>query len=465
MLHVRWCGGIMGVILGCGMVSGAVIFSDDFSDCAQSNQNWIPPVPSTTTTVTCGSGVYRIANSSPTYVGMMFHEFSAPKPAVFTASAKISIASGTRSSGIWVCYNKDNNSGYLFQLNPSTPQSLQFNKYRAGAVVDTSFVVQNSAVVSGANVLKISKKNDSITLYCNNVYIATVRDRTPIASGDLTLLVSANSTVTYDDVVVTDQWTPPPPPIHGFRDDFSDNVLTGWLDLSQVNQKQEADGYLKITTTTTGTSFSDVYIPVDRFGLDTFVTQAAVMHRSGNKTSYYGIFFRGTASAQGVVPMAYFSINASKQYDAYIDTIRPVVSSFIRGAAYETTYYLDTIEVVKKRNAPYRMYVNGQLLDSLPAARIPWAIIGAGINVDNGMAVWVDFFQHSADRNYSPVVTRGTVRRQLVPAAFKPYASEHLFDPMGRVIRMNAINARSNAIVPGYYITPEGTSGLIIRKK
>ena len=457
MARMRWS---IVPIFGClswSLSSGAILFSDDFSDPSATNLNWISPF--TTLTRTCANGVYTLANSSAD--AAFVTTTLSPQPSLFTASTKMTRPSDSITAGILICFNSTTISGYLMQLNPR--QGIQLTKYVNGNA-SIIFNDQSPAVLSGPNELKISKKNDSITLFCNGTFITALRDASPVAPGDAGFLVPGKQSAVFDDFVVTDEWISPPEPIACFRDDFS-VATTTWLDYGQKDQKEVAEGYFKLTTTASG-AFADPYVRVDQLGLDTFVAMTAVSHRSGDSSNMYGIFLCGAPVQQGsssVVPMAYFCINANRQYDAYIDTIKPAGSTRIRGAAFQGTYYTDTIKVVKKKNTAYRMYVNGYLLDSLAASKASFAVIGAGINVENRMVIWSAFFLFGPSE-ICPVVAPARVTKSFSPVRFTPYQSNYLFDPMGRIIR-----ARSGAgqgirtLVPGLYIMPSGKNGIVVK--
>ena len=460
MIKIRWW---IVPLIGCllwSLASGVIIFSDDFSDPGTTNLNWISPF--TTLTRECANGVYTINNpsSDAAYVTTTL----SPKPSTFTASTKLTRSSDSITAGILVCFNTSTGAGYLMQLNPE--QGIQLTKY-SGTNISIIFNDRSAAVVSGTNgtnEIKISKKSDSITLFCNGTFITALRDASPVAAGDAGLLIPAKRSAIFDDFVITDEWISPPQPSACFRDEFS-VMTTTWLDYGQNHQKEVSEGYFKLTTTAPN-AYADPYVKVEQFGVDTFVAVSAFSHRSGDSSSMYGIFFCGAPVKQGsssVVPMVYFCINASRQCDAYIDIIQPVGSTRIRGAAFQGTYYTDTIKVVKKRNQDYRMYVNGYLLDSLAASKVTFSIIGAGINVENRLVVWSDFFQFGPGE-ICPIVVPSRLAKSFSPVRFTPYRSNYLFDPMGRIIRTrNSAGQGKRTLVPGLYIMPGGKNGIVLK--
>jgi hypothetical protein len=457
MMKMKWS---IVPIIGClswSLASGTILFSDDFSNPGATNLNWVTPF--STITRTCANGEYTLANSAND--AAFVTTTLTPKQSNLTVSTKLTRSSESITAGILICFNTETAAGYLLQLNPN--KGIQLTKY-TGSNQTILFVDQSVAVVSGTNELKISKKNDSISLFCNGTIVTALRDAAPVAAGDAGFLVPAKQSAIFDDFVVTDEWIPPPPPIACFRDDFSVTTTT-WLDYGQKHQKEVSEGYLKLTTTAQG-AYADPYIKVAQFGVDTFIAVSAFSHRSGDSSNMYGIFLCGAPIQQGsslVVPMAYFGINANRQFDAYIDVIKPAISNRIRGAAFQGTYYTDTIKVVKKRNTDYLMYVNGYLVDTLAASKVTFAIISAGINVDNRMVIWSDFFQFGPGE-ICPVVARARLTRSFSPVRFTPYQSNYLFDPMGRIIRTRSSTWQGiRTLVPGLYIMPGGKNGVVVK--
>ncbi|MBN2035294.1 MAG: hypothetical protein JW768_00995 [Chitinispirillaceae bacterium] len=466
MPRLQWFLALVIVCLFITLVSGAVIFSDDFSDAGQTNLKWLCPFPAITRV--CENGTYTILNNSSS-AGFVHNTFTAPKPSVFTASGKITRTSENISAGIFVSFNAATATGYLVQA--AGLQTVQLIKYPADEDPAILLVERNAAVAgAGTNELKISKKDDSITVFCNGAFIGVVIDESPVPDGDLALLVPGTSTAVFDDMVVTDEWTGLPDiTTKCFRDDFDDSQITGWIDIGKNYQKEESEGYLKLTTTNPN-AFATLYSILNQHRIDTFAIMSSFSHRSGDPMSMYGIYIIGTPLDDST-PRAFFCINAARTYDAYtcFDTIRPQSSTAIRGAAFENNYYHDTIEVVKNLTgpSPYRMYVNNTLLDSLAAPRFDSSgIFGVGIYAGQGLVVWSDYFQYGPDRSICPVVMPLRIYLKRAPRYFTPYASQYLFDPMGRIVRTrkNRQERTYRALVPGFYIMPNGKNGIILKK-
>ena len=293
MIQTRWW---IVPLIGCfswSLTFGTVIFSDDFSNPGATNLNWISPF--TTLTRTCANGVYTVTNpdTSTAYATTTLSS----KPANFTASVKLTRSSDSITAGILVCFSTSTANGYLMQLNPE--QGIQLTKY-SGTNISIIFNDHSAAVVSGpngTNEIKISKKNDSIALYCNGIFITALRDASPVAGGDAGLLIPAKRSAIFDDFIITDEWLSPPRPASCFRDEF-DFTTTTWLDYGQKHQKAVEDGYLKLGTTANG-AYADPYVRVDQLGVDSFVAVSAFSHRSGDSMSMYGIFFCGAPVKQG----------------------------------------------------------------------------------------------------------------------------------------------------------------------
>ena len=463
------CGAMFGwiIALSVSLGFGAELFKDDFSDCSQTNLKWVSSSDSLVRN--CSGGVYTITNKDTRYAGLVYHTFNT-KPSVYTVTVKIVSRSGdTCSAGLWADLNISNVSGYALQLN-RVPW-IQLTKY-AGGSGSPMFTVTSGGVLAGSNEILLSRKGDSLVVYCNKQFVQVSVDNTSHAAGDLALIIPAGGSAVFDDIVVTDTFTPPPRPRTCFRDEFNGTVLSfDWQDYGDKDTKGLAGGNLRIGTMATGAS---AYPYVALSVPDTFVFRMYVSHHSGNKTGMYGLFLAGEpVGGSGSIPMALFGITGDRKCDAFIagDSIKPFASSAIKGAAYisgtDTTYYWDTIEVIKKSNQDYRIMANGMLLDSLASAKVNFAISSAGIFADQGIDIWVDFFFIGKDTSDCPVLITSPKTRQYTYVRFMPKESRYLVDPLGRVIRIKDYygGAHGRTLVPGYYIAPNGKNGIVLKKK
>jgi hypothetical protein len=271
--------------------------------------------------------------------------------------------------------------------------------------------------------------------------------------------------VTYDNILVTDQ------PLTGqkdscFADDFGAAVKKGWLDWGDKDIVQQANGKLSVSTFTAG-AISYPYVNV-AMG-DTFVSRTIVSNISGRKSAMYGFFIFGDPGTGTAIPMALFTITGDRKFDAFSmgDTIKQALSTVIHGAPYQTTYYWDTIDVVKQRNNMYIMIVNGENLDTLAASKVKFTPAGAGVFCDESLHVDFDYFLIGKSWTPCPVTNLLKNSRIAQRIKFAPYSSEYLFDPLGRMVRMKALTNRVYArqTVPGFYIMPSGKSGIVVKNK
>lgn len=446
---------------------GTVLLSDIFSSCAETSLNWALSHPDSMV-ATCGNGEYSIQNKQKGAAGLVIHAFQL-KPATITASVKISRTGDSVAAGFFICMRTAPSfAGYSVQLYAD--QSLQVYKFDSTGSREIYFNT-SSYIVPGAasNVVKVSKTGNRFYLFCNDHFIDSITDAAnPLANGDFALLVPRTSTVKFDDILITDLAATISSQ-NCFKDGFSDNSTYPWGDFKQNSVTQEVPGqYLSISTMADG-AYDYHYTDIK---LDTFVSKTIVSYRKGKTSSLYGFFFKGK-QIDSAVPMAFFAFNAKKQYDAYIDTINlPAIgSTFIKGPPYidgaDTTYFWDTLQVVKTSNSRYyKMFVNNVLLDSLSDAKANFAINGVGVFCDDSLVVYIDSISVESGI-CSPVVNVSRNLKLLRKANFNPSAGEYLIDPLGRKLRVLNYNGSVNrsSLAPGFYISNTRKSGVVVRKK
>ena len=112
------------------------------------------------------------------------------------------------------------------------------------------------------------------------------------------------------------------------------------------------------------------------------------------------------------------------------------------------------------------MYVNGHKLDSLATALVTFPLIGTGIFCGGGQNIFADYFFFGPDSNSTAVVNIPPLVRALRYAGFSPMTSRYLFNPLGRIVGRKDASGRLNGkvLAPGFYITDEKKSGIIINK-
>ena len=448
------------------MAFGAELFKDDFSSCANSSQNWVSS--SSTVQTSCANGSYIVTNSDPTYSGLVYHNFKT-KPSTFTLSGKITRTADSVSAGFYICLGLDSKvTGYCVLLNRSP--YITVDKIPASGNSSQIFMGSSTYLQPGTNELKVSKKGNSFFIFCNGHSAGSFTDASsPLSSGDMALAVTPKSTVTFDDILVTDQADTVETTIHKFSDDFDGSALgAGWVDYWSSSTKSEANGALRVSTLSSG---AKSYLVTD-IVIDNFVSKTIVSNRGGKTNAMYGFFLSGKLDAQGHVPMAQFAISGDRSHATYTytDTIFSVATSTsIHGAPYvagtDTTFFWDTIEVVKSANSCYKMIVNGDTLDSLAAAKVKFAVTGAGIFCDEGQVVAFNSF-YARDLTVN-VISPLRNKRLLNRIRFSPYEGPYVIDPLGRKVRFRDSYGRNSGpkLVPGFYLTPNGKSGIIVKSK
>lgn len=471
---------IMGVVAS--LTSAVDLFRDDFSNCAESSDKWAvyPPFPDSCI-ATCGGGVYSLQNRQR--VNLLLSIAAIPvKPSTFTASVAITRSNDSIRAGFILCLKTSPSlAGYAIQLDHS--QSLTVYKYPGTG--SPLYSTRSSFIRGGAatNVVMVSKIGNKLYIYCNGQPLDVVTDAaSPLADGDFSLIVPNGRTVTFDDVLITNQGTILPGRkcvVDNFNDNttiFIENTTAGWLDQSNLATANEiSNKYLSITTSATSGAYDYHYTDID---LDTFVSKTIVSFRKGSLGTPYGFFIKGAEVPIGGnlyrTPMVPFAINAQKQYSAGDPMTLGPTSPSIKGAPYisgtDTTFKWDTIAVVKKAGSPYKMFVNGSLLDSVPQADVSFAITGVGFFCYEGLTVYVDSFYVKNDTGACLSIANSAKRQRVIQGAmFNPHENACLFNPLGRkvyALEYYSSNPRNNSSrAPGYYISSNGRSGVVIKKR
>ena len=447
---------------------GQYPFSDDFSNPAQTSLNWLALG---SINRVCAGDVYTLTNTDLVNAALAYHTFTTKTP-TFTASCIIRRTSAAVAAGMWVCLTLSGTpSGYAVQLYNSGDPAVGYitiRKYAAvggGQLLGTEYHFQNLS-----DTLMVSKQGSTLFVFCNGVFLDSVTDNTnPIASGDLGLMVPANSSVIFDDVLFTNQFTPGSFPTR-FVDNF-DNYSIGKYWIERPSQYLAEDTVLKMTVPSdspaTG-AFCDV-----RMTLDTLAARCVVSWRSGDSIPFYGMYLYGPPS--GTIPMVYFGIDGIRGGKAFMGSTSIVPNQNIRGKAFwtgsDSVFYKDTIDVFRTTGSNYYlMNVNGHRVDSISTASVNFPIYGAGIFCFGrdwtGQTVYVDYFRVGPDSNTSPVVYVDKGVRTLRNIRFSPLTSRYLFDPLGRIVGKRDAYGRltGKMLSPGFYIMKEGKAGVIVKK-
>ena len=450
-------------------------FSDDFSNPSQTNLQWGKWwLADTAVSATCANGVYTINNRSSQTYPEFYHSFT-NKVSTFTASCVVTRSSAAIAAGMWLCLGAFSNpSGYAVELLSDNGNDcigyVALYKYDT----DTTIFEAEYHRQGLSDTLKVSKQGNAFNVFCNGVYLGRCTDNTPAAPGNFALMVPANSTAVFDDVLFTDQFTQGSFPV-AFVDNFNNGrIEKQWIPRGCSNFS-EHDTVLNISAPP-GPVTSGVYCEVP-MTIDTFYSMLVVSHRNGDSNSFYGFYLRGPESA-GSYPMALFGISGLRAGGAYLSTGGTVTypppgtirgKEFVNGPG-DTTFYQDTIVVIKTNGSNYYiMYVNGHSIDTLTTTDINFPIAGAGIfaGEGGGQTIFADYFFLGPDANAAGVVNISPRLRTLKNARFSPMTSRYLFNPLGRIVgRKDAYGRMSGKVfAPGFYITDERKCGIIINKQ
>jgi hypothetical protein len=453
-------------------------FSDDFSDPVSTDAQWGKWYNGDDSiAAVCAGGIYTISNSHQGNMpALYYHHFASPTP-TFTASCVITRSSPDIDAGLWLCLpGFPTFSGYAVQLQgPAGSDCINYItifKYVSGPgsmVWQEEFHQMNPAAPS--DTLMVSRQGGTLNVFCNGMYLGSYTDAAPLAAGDVALMVPGSSTAVFDDVLFTDQFTPGSHPV-SFRDNFNDgSIEKHWL-LRDCSNFIEHDTILDIAAP--GPVSNGVFIEV-KMAVDTFYSMLVVSHRSGDSTAFYGLYLRGPDTLN-TFRAALFGISGQSACGAYLSsggTVFFAPPGYIRGKAYvrgpdDTVFYQDTIVVRRTSGSDlYIMYVNGHALDTLSTSEITFPVIGAGIFSGGGQNVFADFFAVGPDSSVTGVINIARNTRYVKGLKFSPMTSRYLFNPLGRVVGRKDAPGRLNGrfVAPGFYITDEKRSGVIIRKQ
>ena len=456
-------------------------FSDSFSVPSQTNLKWGKWVGlDDSIAAVCAGGVYTITNNHQGSMPALYsHTFATTKTSTFTASCVITRTSADISAGMLLCLAPyPTFTGYAVQLQgPIGNDCINYVtifRYlsNAGSMVwQAEFHQQH--LVNPSDTIMVSSQGGKLAVFCNGVYLGSYTDPSPLAAGDLGLLVPAKSTAAFDDVLFTDQFTQGSFPV-SFKDNFNDGVIgKRWL-LRDCSDFTEHDTVLDISAP--GSAASGVFSEV-KMAIDTFYAMLVVSHRSGDSASFYGFYLRGSDTLS-TFRAALFGISGQKAGGAYLSTGGSVFfppPGTIRGKAfvnptppYDTTFYQDTIVVRRNSGSNlFIMYVNGFALDTLTTAEITFPIVGAGIFAGGGQNVFVDYFALGPDPTITGVINLARNMRLVKGMRFAPLTSRYLFNPLGRVIGVKDASGRrcGSILAPGFYITDKKQGGIIINKQ
>ncbi|MBD3320202.1 MAG: hypothetical protein GF350_03815 [Chitinivibrionales bacterium] len=395
--------------------SQAPLFHDDFSSGAG---NWV--VLSGNPDIDATGGVLSVTNSEASYA-IIKHDSLLTD---FTFSVTVAAVSSPYTNlGVCFCLS-DAGHGYYAVVNSSQQFSV--------AVMQTGrllYAAPNSHIHAVTNKITVSKYNDSISIYINDHFCATIED-TAGCSGDIALLVPGGINAEYDDATISDVPVSTPP-IACFSDDFDDGDLTGWYTNIADGEATAAAGTMQIAIPSTGKG-TNVWV---NGGFENASVKATVSHTAGSQDSLYGITL-GTISVtqlpttglSTVYNIMGFLINANRRYakmtpEGQITTYPP--QSDINGTA-------DSLEIRTGDNF-YHFIVNGTIIDSL-AVDASFQPISAGFFAGGDLTIACDNFMAGQGSEYQcpAVPARETFTMKSATAALQD--NFILYDISGRKI-------------------------------
>jgi hypothetical protein len=434
-------------------VQGKIIFQDDFSDPANSDSNWPPQKD---LQINFGSGKCSITNANATYAGLLTHTVDS-KPAEFTYSTSITRSSDTIVAGLYVNSVSNAIDGFAVQLGAGS--LIYVTKFGSGKS-EVIFNKQSGSVnTTQSNNLMISKKSTSYYIYCNNEFIGSFTD-SDISAIAVGLIVGPKSSAVFDNVVLTNSVTLPPPPSSSYADDFNDGKLnSGWLNFGKQADISEADSVLKINSKPD----SVVYLVKDFTASPVCTLKVEVSHRGGSSSPLYGLFLCGNVQ-NNVVPVAGFGITGSSYYGISLPgstSIDLAQSSDIRGDAYisgtDTVYKKDTLKIIGG-SGNYKCYANGVCLDSF---NISFPVTGVGVFCYGDLKVYFDnFYVDKAGTSVTHFIKNrhSTLNQNIFSRG------NLIVDPLGRTVSISN-NFNKSKIASGMYLTNKKMAGKVLITK
>jgi len=421
-------------IAGLFSIAGAAtIFQEDFSNGADANTAWI--ASNDFITRTFGTGACVVTNTSDKFSGYVYHVYDT-KPAVFTVSAKISRADETAVAGFSLGFNTAEYSGLTIMVGND---AVYFGKSSDGSLNG----VASPYIDKSDNVLKVSMNGTTCNIFVNDKFVTTF-NYSSIAAGDFGFIVSKQTTATYDNVLVTNEFTDKPAPVKNYVDEFDGTLKADWIVYKQDGTAATQNGKLSMVSDNKLGAYVNMLVNIE---LDSFVLKTVVSHRSGNATKIYGILLEGdNDTAQST-----FAIAAGKLYGAVVGrhSFNLASAPKVRGLAYsegsQTYYYNDTLEVVKYSGVnTYAFVVNRDTLTRLNG--LNYDITKAGLFCQDSLNLEFESFTI----NSLPVVSvKRFANKRLIPSmsTTKTFA---VIDPLGRVMPVSRVLDKKGAT--GVYI-------------
>jgi hypothetical protein len=432
-------------------VSGAVVYQDDFSVPPTSYLNWISSNSDFNKPQFVDGGC-KVVNSSDSFTSFVSNKITLP--AIFSYSCKITRSDATVNTGIAFYLSNAGNYSIIigdraiFIMSPG---------------VDSVVGISCPNLDPKVNKITVSKKESTYNVFINDRFTSTFSDD-KAHTGGIAFLNRPKTTVIFDDVVVTDQFTTGSKP-KCYADQFNDASLAYWNIFQNKCTSKVENGKFNMTTEDNDNAYC--FLSTD-LKLTNFVVRVEVSHISGSAQSIYGLRLYGSA----VSNVATFVINGDRSYSSAIgaDSLPMAASSKIKGKAVtfegQTYTFIDTLEIVKKANsANYFFVVNRDTIDTLSG--INFEITSVGFFGQKNLTLQFDNFAAAEGGSaYCPSRIRQITKPNRVIALHNP-GNYITFDLLGRNVRTmnfkNDIIHRTN-LSSGIYMNKVAKT-MVLQKK
>jgi hypothetical protein len=372
-------------------------------------------------------GACKINNTSTTAGSYIFKELST-KPSTFTFSCTIRRTAGTVATGVAVCLNSTTGSAYRLLIGDQTISVIMPGQTSAPGIncPDCDPLL---------NKFTISKTADTFHVFVNDRFVTSFIDSLS-GSGNIGIISYPGSTIYIDNVMLTDQFTRGAKPTC-YADSFTNSSLTYWQKIINKATVTVSDGALNVEAE--NDSMAYVYM-LTKLELTDFRVRVEVSHRGGNKNSLYGLRVNGT----GTEDFASFIINANRMYGVGLGNsgITMTGSTIVKGAAYGTYFYIDTLEITKKSGSNEVVFtINNTAVDTLD--NFKFAVNEVGFFCQDSVSLKFDNFSAGTSEGvicpvyvYSGRPVRGAARliTEKSPRVIDIMGRQVLSDPSGRVM-------------------------------
>jgi hypothetical protein len=433
-------------------ISGTVVYQDDFSNAVSSYQNWVSSdedfnKPSFV------DGVCKIVNSSPTFTSHVSHKITLPS--TFTYSCTSLRDNDKIKVGVAIYIGIANNSTTSFSVS-LTDKYIYVLPPEATSATGISCPYLDAKV----NKIAISRKGATYNVFINDKFATTFSDD-KTRSGDIGFANSPNTTVSFDNVVVTDQFTDGSSP-KCVLEQFNDPTLKLWEIMEKKSTYDVENGRLRLTTESNDGAYCFF---VTDLKLTNFVARIEMSHINGSAQSIYGLRLYDSSYNRN----ASFVISGDRKFGSSLDTqsLSMVPSTSIHGKAAiigdQVFTFIDTLEIVKRSNsANYYFVVNKDTLDTLTG--IDFQIARLGFYSDEDLTLLVDnFAAGEGDSAYCP--TSIIINKKHIPAiSLQKHQPASTYDILGRNIRFMNIKSdfdNINHISSGVYINTASKKSII----